>query len=62
MADATRRTATPAVPGPGAGATPGVRHRRGHGGRQIVALGQVYAGKTITIDVTDTELLVSCDD
>ena len=31
-------------------------------GRRIVALGRVHAGKTITIDVTDTELLVSCDD
>ncbi len=31
-------------------------------GRRIVALGRVHAGKTITIDVSDTELLVSCDD
>jgi hypothetical protein len=30
--------------------------------RQKVALGRVHAGKTITIDVTDTELVVQCDD
>jgi hypothetical protein len=30
--------------------------------RQTVALGRVHAGKTVTIDVTDTELVVACDD
>jgi transposase InsO family protein len=30
--------------------------------RQTVALGRVHAGKTVTIDVTDTELIVACDD
>ncbi|MFD6262691.1 hypothetical protein ACFWDK_06510 [Micromonospora chalcea] len=29
---------------------------------QNVALGRVYAGKTITIHVTDTELTIACDD
>jgi hypothetical protein len=27
-----------------------------------VALGRVHAGKTVTIEVTDTELVVACDD
>jgi transposase InsO family protein len=30
--------------------------------RQSVALGRVHAGKTVTIDVTDTELAIACDD
>jgi hypothetical protein len=30
--------------------------------RQPIALGRVHAGKTVTIDVTDTELVVACDD
>ena len=30
--------------------------------RQTVALGRVHAGKTVTIDVNDTELVVACDD
>jgi transposase InsO family protein len=30
--------------------------------RQPVALGRVHAGKTVTIDVTDTELVIGCDD
>jgi len=30
--------------------------------RQPVALGRVHAGKTVAIDVTDTELVVGCDD
>jgi hypothetical protein len=30
--------------------------------RQTVALGRVHAGKTVTIDVTDTELTIACDD
>ncbi len=30
--------------------------------RQSIALGRVHAGKTVTIDVTDAELLVGCDD
>jgi hypothetical protein len=30
--------------------------------RQTVALGRVHAGKTVTIDVTDTELVIACDD
>ena len=30
--------------------------------RQTVALGRGQAGKTVTIDVTDTELVVACDD
>jgi Integrase core domain len=30
--------------------------------RQTVALGRVHAGKTVTIDVTDTDLVVACDD
>jgi transposase InsO family protein len=30
--------------------------------RQVVALGRVHAGKTVTIDVTDAELVVACDD
>jgi hypothetical protein len=30
--------------------------------RQPVALGRVHAGKTVPIDVTDTELVVGCDD
>jgi hypothetical protein len=30
--------------------------------RQTVALGRVHAGKTVTIDVTDTDLIVACDD
>ena len=30
--------------------------------RQVVALGRVHAGKTVTIDVTDTDLVVACDD
>ncbi|KAB1159199.1 IS481 family transposase [Micromonospora sp. AMSO12t] len=29
---------------------------------QKVALGRVHAGKTVTIDVTDTELAIACDD
>jgi hypothetical protein len=30
--------------------------------RQTVALGRSHAGNTVTIDVTDTELVVGCDD
>jgi hypothetical protein len=30
--------------------------------RQTIALGRVHAGKTVTIDVTDTALTVACDD
>ena len=30
--------------------------------RQTVALGRGHAGKTVTIDVTDTDLVVDCDD
>ncbi|WP_207229852.1 integrase core domain-containing protein [Krasilnikovia cinnamomea] len=30
--------------------------------RQVLALGRVHAGKTITIDVTDSDLHVACDD
>ncbi|HEU4349782.1 MAG TPA: hypothetical protein VFR35_18545, partial [Actinoplanes sp.] len=30
--------------------------------RQTIALGRGQAGKTVTIDVTDTELVVACDD
>jgi hypothetical protein len=30
--------------------------------RQTVALGRVHAGKTVAIDVTDTELVIACDD
>jgi len=30
--------------------------------RQVVALGRVHAGKTVAIDVTDTDLIVACDD
>jgi hypothetical protein len=30
--------------------------------RQTVALGRGHAGKTVTIDVTDTHLVVACDD
>jgi transposase InsO family protein len=30
--------------------------------RQTAALGRVHAGKTVAIDVTDTELVVGCDD
>jgi transposase InsO family protein len=30
--------------------------------RQTIALGRVHAGKTVTIDVNDTELVVACDD
>jgi hypothetical protein len=30
--------------------------------RQTIALGRVHAGKTVTIDVTDTNLVVGCDD
>jgi hypothetical protein len=29
---------------------------------QKIALGRVHARKTITIDVTDTQLVVHCDD
>src|ERR1041385_5168119 len=29
---------------------------------QKVALGRVHAGQTVTIDVTDTELAIHCDD
>jgi hypothetical protein len=29
---------------------------------QKIALGRVHAGKTVTIDVTDTTLTVACDD
>ncbi|MGK5440396.1 hypothetical protein ACSNN7_00975 [Micromonospora sp. URMC 105] len=29
---------------------------------QKVALGRVHAGKTVTIDVTDTDLAITCDD
>ena len=29
---------------------------------QNIALGRVHAGKTVTIDVTDTSLAVECDD
>ncbi|MFE9652473.1 hypothetical protein [Micromonospora sp. NPDC006431] len=29
---------------------------------QKVALGRVHAGKTVTINVTDTELAIACDD
>jgi hypothetical protein len=35
----------------------------GQGSRlRIVALGRVRAGKTVTIDVPDTDLIVTCDD
>jgi hypothetical protein len=30
--------------------------------RQTVALGRTHAGKTVTVDVTDTDLIVACDD
>ena len=30
--------------------------------RQPIALGRIHAGKTVTIDVTDIELVVACDD
>ncbi|WP_411267404.1 IS481 family transposase [Actinoplanes sp. KI2] len=30
--------------------------------RQTVALGRVHAGKTVTIDVSDSELIIACDD
>jgi integrase-like protein len=30
--------------------------------RQTVALGRLHAGKTVAIEVTDTELVVACDD
>ncbi|MFF5292653.1 hypothetical protein [Paractinoplanes globisporus] len=30
--------------------------------RQVVALGRVHAGKTVSIDVTDTDLTIACDD
>jgi transposase InsO family protein len=30
--------------------------------RQTVALGRLHAGQTVTIDVTDTDLVVACDD
>jgi hypothetical protein len=30
--------------------------------RQTVALGRGYAGQTVTIDGTDTHLVVACDD
>ncbi|MFG3603812.1 hypothetical protein [Micromonospora chersina] len=29
---------------------------------QKVALGRLHAGKTVTIDVTETELAIACDD
>jgi hypothetical protein len=29
---------------------------------QKIALGRVHAGKTVTIDVTDTQLAIHCDD
>ncbi len=29
---------------------------------QRIALGGVHAGKTVTIDVTDTNLIIGCDD
>jgi hypothetical protein len=29
---------------------------------KTVALGRVHAGKTVTIDVTETALIVACDD
>lgn len=29
---------------------------------QKIALGRVHAGKTVTIDVTDTTLTIGCDD
>ncbi|MGW3607972.1 hypothetical protein [Micromonospora sp. NPDC005161] len=29
---------------------------------QKVALGRVHAGKNVTIDITDTEMAVACDD
>ncbi|MBQ0905480.1 hypothetical protein [Micromonospora sp. U21] len=29
---------------------------------QKVALGRIHAGKTVTINVTDTELAIACDD
>ncbi|MGN9778588.1 hypothetical protein ACTMS0_22880 [Micromonospora sp. H33] len=29
---------------------------------QKIALGRVHAGKTVTIDVTDTDLAIHCDD
>lgn len=29
---------------------------------QKIALGRVHAGKTVTIDVTDTQLGIHCDD
>jgi hypothetical protein len=32
----------------------------GHG--RPAGVGRVHAGKTVTIDVTDTELIVACDD
>jgi hypothetical protein len=30
--------------------------------RQTVALGRIHAGQTVTINVTDTHLVVGCDD
>jgi hypothetical protein len=30
--------------------------------RQTVALGRTHAGKTVTVDVTDTDPVVACDD
>ena len=29
---------------------------------QKISLGRAYAGKTVTIDVADTELTIHCDD
>jgi transposase InsO family protein len=62
------RSARPAGPAPQPPTGPVVVQRRASNSRvvmvvgQKVALGRVHAGKTVTIDVTETELTIHCDD
>jgi transposase InsO family protein len=62
------RSARPAGPAPQPPTGPITVQRRASAtgvimvARQTIALGRVHAGKTITIDVGDTELVCHCDD
>src|SRR5204863_3776400 len=62
------RTARPAGPPPQPGTDPVTIQRRVSAtgvvmvAWQKIALGRVHAGKTLTIDVSDTQLTVHCDD
>jgi hypothetical protein len=56
------RAGTPTTIRAGAGAAPRLQQRRGNARRPESRLGRVHEGKTVTIDVTDTELVIHCDD